>query len=93
MEAKRPSCPVDITPFVQQPSRLDNVHSVHIQWAADMRAWAVGIFVVKRVTSEILMSVCNVFLYAVSVELLIASNEVGIFFGSIHLPRHCYFRH
>uniref|UniRef100_A0A0M3II35 SP-RING-type domain-containing protein n=1 Tax=Ascaris lumbricoides TaxID=6252 RepID=A0A0M3II35_ASCLU len=55
VEAKRPSCPVDITPFVQQPSRLDNVHSVHIQWAADMRAWAVGIFVVKRVTSEILM--------------------------------------
>uniref|UniRef100_F1KSP5 E3 SUMO-protein ligase gei-17 n=1 Tax=Ascaris suum TaxID=6253 RepID=F1KSP5_ASCSU len=55
VEAKRPSRPVNITPFVQQHREPDSTHKVLIEWTADRRAWAVAIFVVNRLTSEILM--------------------------------------
>lgn len=61
VEAKRPSRPVNITPFVQQHREPDSTHKVLIEWTADRRAWAVAIFVVNRLTSEILMSVYNTF--------------------------------
>uniref|UniRef100_A0A915ACT4 E3 SUMO-protein ligase gei-17 n=1 Tax=Parascaris univalens TaxID=6257 RepID=A0A915ACT4_PARUN len=55
VEAKRPSRPVNITPFVQQHREADGAHKVLIEWTADRRAWAIAIFVVNRLTSEILM--------------------------------------
>ncbi|KHN88190.1 E3 SUMO-protein ligase gei-17 [Toxocara canis] len=55
VEPKRPSRPVNITPFVQHPREPDNAHKVLVEWTADRRAWAVGIFVVTRLTSDILM--------------------------------------
>uniref|UniRef100_A0A0M3JSL8 E3 SUMO-protein ligase gei-17 (inferred by orthology to a C. elegans protein) n=1 Tax=Anisakis simplex TaxID=6269 RepID=A0A0M3JSL8_ANISI len=55
VEPKRPSRPVNITPFVQYHREVDKEHKVLIEWSADRRAWAVGIFVVNRLTSEILL--------------------------------------
>lgn len=52
-EPKRPSRPVNITPYCQH--RRDHSYRLFIEWAGDKRTWAVGIFVVHRLTSQILL--------------------------------------
>ncbi|KAK6106299.1 PINIT domain family protein [Brugia pahangi] len=54
-EPKRPSRPVNITPYCQPPRDAIRPHRLVIEWSADERSWAVGIYVVKRLTSEILL--------------------------------------
>uniref|UniRef100_A0AAF5Q0P5 MIZ zinc finger family protein n=1 Tax=Wuchereria bancrofti TaxID=6293 RepID=A0AAF5Q0P5_WUCBA len=54
-EPKRPSRPVNITPYCQPPRDAMRPHRLVIEWSADERSWAVGIYVVKRLTSEILL--------------------------------------
>ncbi|WKX88308.1 hypothetical protein Q1695_008167 [Nippostrongylus brasiliensis] len=54
VEPKRPSRPVDITQYclnVRDPSRPLRLY---VEWTGDKRVWAVGIYLVYRVTSEIL---------------------------------------
>lgn len=55
-EPKRPSRPVNITPYCQPPrDPSQRPHRITVEWSADKRSWAVGIFVVNRLTSEILL--------------------------------------
>ncbi|PAV82825.1 hypothetical protein WR25_21997 isoform I [Diploscapter pachys] len=53
VEAKRPSRPVNITPYCQPPRDQGN-HRMVIEWTADKRVWAVLINVVHRVNADIL---------------------------------------
>lgn len=56
VEPKRPSRPVNITPYCQPPrDHTQRPYRMAIEWSADKRAWAVGIFVVNRLTSSILL--------------------------------------
>ncbi|CAG9538315.1 unnamed protein product [Cercopithifilaria johnstoni] len=54
-EPKRPSRPVNITPYCQPPRDAMRPHRLVVEWSADKRSWAVGIYVVKRLTSDILL--------------------------------------
>ncbi|VDK70674.1 unnamed protein product [Onchocerca ochengi] len=54
-EPKRPSRPVNITPYCQPPRDVLRPHRLVVEWSADKRSWAVGIYVVKRLTSDILL--------------------------------------
>ncbi|MCP9260126.1 E3 SUMO-protein ligase gei-17 [Dirofilaria immitis] len=54
-EPKRPSRPVNITPYCQPPRDIMRPHRLVVEWSADKRSWAVGIYVVKRLTSDILL--------------------------------------
>lgn len=56
VEPKRPSRPVNITPYCQsQRDCLRNSHRLTVEWTADKRAWVVGIFIVNRLNSKILL--------------------------------------
>ncbi|CAI5438899.1 unnamed protein product [Caenorhabditis angaria] len=50
-EAKRPSKPVDMT---QQCQKRAGVQQLSIEWTCDKRSWAVGVYLVKRINTEIL---------------------------------------
>ncbi|VDN05422.1 unnamed protein product [Thelazia callipaeda] len=52
-EAKRPSRPVDITSYCQPPRDISKAFRLEVEWTADRRAWAVGVYVVERLTSDI----------------------------------------
>ncbi|KAL3998433.1 PINIT domain family protein [Acanthocheilonema viteae] len=54
-EPKRPSRPVNITPYCQPPRDAMRPHRLVVEWSADKRSWAIGIYVVKRLTSDILL--------------------------------------
>ncbi|EFO22955.2 MIZ zinc finger family protein [Loa loa] len=54
-EPKRPSRPVNITPYCQPPRDALRPHRLVVEWSADKRSWAIGIYVVKRLTSDILL--------------------------------------
>uniref|UniRef100_A0A914CHJ6 Probable NADH dehydrogenase [ubiquinone] iron-sulfur protein 7, mitochondrial n=1 Tax=Acrobeloides nanus TaxID=290746 RepID=A0A914CHJ6_9BILA len=54
-EQKRLSRPVNLTPIIQHPGpRADRAYRITVQWQGDKRAWAIGVWLVKRVNSEIL---------------------------------------
>jgi len=54
-EQKRYSRPVDITSFCQPNKRNAGQHRLEIDWYADRRTWAVGIWVVHRLHSKMLL--------------------------------------
>uniref|UniRef100_A0A0R3S060 E3 SUMO-protein ligase gei-17 n=1 Tax=Elaeophora elaphi TaxID=1147741 RepID=A0A0R3S060_9BILA len=54
-EPKRPSRPVNITPYCQPPRDTMRPHRLVVEWSADKRSWAIGIYVVKRLTADILL--------------------------------------
>ncbi|CAI4227326.1 unnamed protein product [Auanema sp. JU1783] len=58
-EPKRPSRPVNITPYCCPPRPVHMPHSLSVEWSADRRAWACGLYKVRRVTSKILYDRAN----------------------------------
>uniref|UniRef100_A0A1I7T4F9 E3 SUMO-protein ligase gei-17 n=1 Tax=Caenorhabditis tropicalis TaxID=1561998 RepID=A0A1I7T4F9_9PELO len=53
-EPKRPSRPVNITPCLNRYKPRD--HSLFVEWLADRRVWAAGIYFVYRVNSDMLFN-------------------------------------
>uniref|UniRef100_A0A8R1U6E6 Gei-17 n=1 Tax=Pristionchus pacificus TaxID=54126 RepID=A0A8R1U6E6_PRIPA len=53
VEPKRPSRPVNITQYVINQPR-EKQHRMRVDWTADKRQWAVAIYLVTRVNSDIL---------------------------------------
>uniref|UniRef100_A0AC34PV57 Uncharacterized protein n=1 Tax=Panagrolaimus sp. JU765 TaxID=591449 RepID=A0AC34PV57_9BILA len=54
-EQKRQSRPVDITAFCQPNRRNGSIHKIEIDWTADRRVWGAGIWIVRRLNSDILL--------------------------------------
>lgn len=55
-EPKRPSRPVNIT---SNMNRYKKEHTVAVEWLADKRVWAAGVYFVHRVNSDILFKRLN----------------------------------
>lgn len=54
-EQKRLSRPVNLTTIMQHTHlRSDRPYRITVQWQGDKRAWAIGVWLVKRVNAEIL---------------------------------------
>ncbi|VDM71280.1 unnamed protein product [Strongylus vulgaris] len=54
VEPKRPSRPVDITQYCLNVRDHTRPMRLMVEWTGDKRAWAVAIYLVYRITSEIL---------------------------------------